>query len=253
MAAVQLDDKLSQAGKNRLTPSNGKSSWRRYALAAAVALALAGFYFSGLSRYFTWDAIRANLDAWQAQVVEHLVLSTLVFFAVYAAITALSLPAAAGLTLLAGALFGRVVGTAVVSIASTLGATLAFLGSRYLFRDGVQCRYGDRLRVINEGVERDGAYYLFMLRLVPAVPFFLINLGMGLTPIRVSTYVTTSWLGMLLGTFLYVNAGTALSTIDSPRDVLSPTVLGSLAVLGIVPLAIRKLTHWVQRRKRVSG
>ena len=226
-------------------------AWRRYGLVAAVLFAFAAFYFSGLSRYFGWDEIRANLDAWQAQVSRHLVLSAIAYFVIYAAITALSLPAAAALTLLGGALFGRVLGTALVSGASTLGATLAFLGSRYLLRDWVQGRYGDRLRVINEGVARDGAFYLFMLRLVPAVPFFLINLGMGLTPIRVSTYVVTSWLGMLLGTFLYVNAGTAISAIDSPRDVLSPTVLGSLAVLGIVPLLIRKLIQWRVRPRHL--
>ena len=148
------------------------------------------------------------------------------------------------MTLLGGALFGRVLGTVLVSAASTLGATLAFLGSRYLLGDWVQSRYGGRLRAINEGIERDGAYYLFMLRLVPLVPFFLINLGMGLTPIGVGTYVVTSWAGMLLGTFLYVNAGTAIATIESPADVLSPTILISFVALGVVPLLIRKLVRW---------
>jgi uncharacterized membrane protein YdjX (TVP38/TMEM64 family) len=225
-----------------------RGAWRRFAFAATVALVVAAFYLSGWSRYFAWDTLRANLYAWQAEVSRHLMLSALAFFAIYAAITALSLPVAVALTLLAGALFGRVLGTIIVSAASTLGATLAFLGSRYLFRDWVQSRFGQRLSVVNEGIARDGAYYLFMLRLVPAVPFFLINLGMGLTPIRISTYIVTSWLGMLVGTFLYVNAGTALSTISSPRDVLSPVVLGSLAVLGIAPFVIRKLIQWRIRR-----
>lgn len=218
-----------------------RRSWPRYLLILLVAAALAGFYFTGLRDYFGWDSLRANVDVWQTQVSRNLVATVAIFFLAYAIITALSLPAAAAMTLLAGALFGRLVGTAVVSAASTLGATLAFLGSRYLFRDWVQTRYGDRLRAINEGIERDGAYYLFMLRLVPLVPFFLINLGMGLTRITVWTYALTSWIGMLAGTFLYVNAGTAIATIDSPSDVLSPTVLISLAALGIVPIVIRKL------------
>jgi uncharacterized membrane protein YdjX (TVP38/TMEM64 family) len=237
MASASVDENAreSRAGGPRWR------RWPRVALVVFVVAAIATFYLTGLWRYVSWDSIRANLDVWQGYVARHLLQAVLVFFLVYTAITALSLPAAAAMTLLAGALFGRWLGTATVSVASTLGATLAFLGSRYLFRDWVQGRYGERLRAINQGIERDGAFYLFMLRLVPLVPFFLINLGMGLTPIRVGTYVLTSWVGMLLGTFLYVNAGTAIATIDSPGDVLSPTVLISLAALGIVPLAIRKL------------
>ena len=154
--------------------------------------------------------------------------------------------------MVAGALFGRWVGTGVVSIASTLGATLAFLGSRYVLRDWVQRRFADRLGQINQGIERDGAYYLFTLRLVPVVPFFLINLGMGLTPIRVTTFAGVSWLGMLMGTFLYVNAGTELATFDSPADFLSWKVLGSLALLGVVPLAVRKLIQWKVRWRTVG-
>ncbi|MGD9721430.1 MAG: TVP38/TMEM64 family protein [Pirellulales bacterium] len=224
-----------------------RRSWPRYLLALLIVAAVISFYFTGLREYFGWDSLRANVDAWQAQVAQNLVAAVVVFFFVYTIITALSLPAAAAMTLLAGALFGRVVGTAVVSGASTLGATLAFLGSRYLFRDWVQSRYGDRLRAVNEGIERDGAYYLFMLRLVPLVPFFLINLGMGLTRIGVWTYVVTSWLGMLLGTFLYVNAGTAIATINSPGDVLSLPVMFSLAALGVVPLVIRKISQLGKR------
>ncbi len=224
-------------------------AWRRYALAAAVAVALGCFYLSGLSRFVSWESVHANLDVWQSYVQRHLLLSLVAYFAAYTAITALSLPAAAAMTLVAGAVFGRYWGTAVASLGSTTGATLAFLASRYLFRDWVQSRYGQRLRPINEGIAADGAYYLFLLRLIPAVPFFLINLGMGLTPMRVSTYVVVSWLGMLLGTILYVNAGTALSTVQSPRDVLSPLVLGSLLVLGVVPLTVRKLVQGIRRRR----
>src|SRR5262249_18802582 len=157
----------------------------------------------GLDQY-VWEQMRANLDNWQAQVDEHLVVSLLVYVLVYVAATALSLPAATLVTVVGAALFGRSLGTAgvtaVVSLASTIGATLAFLASRYLLRDWVQARFGNRLAGINRGFERDGGFYLLTLRLVPAFPFFLVNLGMGLTPIRVSTYVLVSWIGMLPGT-----------------------------------------------------
>ncbi len=232
-------------------PPRGRSRRLRWALAAALVLAVAGFYAAGLHHYFAWDQVRAHLDGWQTQVQQNLGLAVAVFFAVYVAVTALSLPAAGILSLVGGALFGRWLGTGVVSVASIIGATLAFLSSRYLLRDWVQSRFGHRLAPINRGVEQDGVYYLFCLRLVPVVPFFLINLGMGLTPIRVGTFVLVSWAGMLLGTFLYVNAGTALATLDAPGDLLSTQVLVSLALLGIVPLALCKLVQW-QMRSRPS-
>jgi len=248
MTTAEIDEAPPEsAGKRPPRPS-----WHRFALLSLFVAAVAAFYVTGLKEYFAWDTIRAHVDVWQNQVARNFVATATLFFLAYTLITALSLPAAAAMTLLAGALFGRLWGTAIVSGASTLGATLAFLASRYLFRDWVQSRFRDRLRAINDGIERDGAYYLLMLRLVPAVPFFLINLGMGLTPMRVGTYVGISWLGMLLGTFLYVNAGTAISTIDSPRDVLSPMVLGSLAALGIIPLAIRKLVQWGVRARHLA-
>jgi uncharacterized membrane protein YdjX (TVP38/TMEM64 family) len=221
-------------------------------LAAFLVLAVLGFYALGLHRSLSWDSVRDHLDAWQALGRENLLPALAVFFLVYVAVTALSLPAAAILTMVAGALFGRWLGTAVVSVASTLGATLAFLSSRFIVRDWVQRRLGDRLEAINRGVEEDGAYYLYTLRLVPVVPFFLINLGLGLTPIRVTTFAAVSWLGMLPGTFLYVNAGTELASLDSPADVLSWPVLLSLALLGVVPLAIRKFIQW-QVRWRTAG
>ena len=205
-----------------------------------------------MHRYLSWEFIRAHLDDWQAQVGANLFMALVVFFLVYVAVTALSLPAAAILTMLGGALFGRWLGTGVVSLASTVGATLAFLSSRYILRDWVQRKFAERLKPINQGVAQDGAYYLFTLRLVPAVPFFLINLGMGLTPMRTATFAVVSWLGMLLGTFLYVNAGTELATLDSPGDLLSWKVLGSLALLGIAPLVIRQFMHWKIRWKTLA-
>ncbi len=233
-------------------PTPMATRWSRWGLVALVVLAVVGFYALGLNRYFSWDGVRGHLDGWQIQVRENLLLALAVFFLIYVAVTALSLPAAAPLTMLAGALFGRWLGTGVVSLASTLGATLAFLSSRYVLRDWVQRRFGTRLAAVNQGVEKDGAYYLFTLRLVPVVPFFLINLGMGLTPMRVTTFAVVSWLGMLLGTFLYVNAGTELATLDSAADLLSWKVLGSLALLGVVPLVIRKFIQWQVRWRTVG-
>jgi uncharacterized membrane protein YdjX (TVP38/TMEM64 family) len=217
--------------------------WVRWSLGVLFLATIVGGYLVG-RRYFVWDSVRDNIGAWQGAAQEAPLWTAGAFFLVYAAVTALSLPVATVLGLVAGALFGRILGTILVSGASTLGATVAFLISRYLLHDWVQGRYGDRLRAVNDGIERDGAFYLFLLRLTPVVPFFLINLGMGLTPMRARTFAVTSWLGMLPGTFLYVNAGTALATIESPRDVLSPMVIVSLAALGIVPLALHKLIQW---------
>ena len=143
------------------------------------------------------------------------------------------------LSLLAGALFGRWLGFAVVSLAATLGATIAMLASRYVLRDWVQRRFGHRFAALNRGFERDGVYYLLTLRMMPVVPFWLINLGMGLTPIRARTFALVSWLGMMPATVLYVNAGTELATIESPRDVLSVNILIALLALACVPLMIK--------------
>jgi uncharacterized membrane protein YdjX (TVP38/TMEM64 family) len=215
-------------------------------LAAVLVLGVAGFYALGLGRYLSWDFLRGHLDELQQQVGEHLLPAAALFFLVYVAATALSLPVATALSLTAGALFGRWLGTGVVLLAATLGATLACLSSRYLFRDWVRRRFGARLAALDRGVERDGAYYLFTLRLVPAFPFFLINLGMGLTPLPAWTFFWVSLLGMLPGTFVYVNAGTALGSVASPSEVLSPGVLASLALLGALPLALRLLARWAR-------
>ncbi len=217
------------------------ASGSRWAVAALLVLGVAGFYALGLQRYLSWEYLRGHLDLLQARVAQHLVPALLLFALVYVAVTALSLPVATALGLLAGALFGRWLGTGVVSVAATLGATLAFLSSRYLLRGWVRRHFGGRLAAVNRGVERDGAYYLFTLRLVPAFPFFVVNLGMGLTPMRVRTFAWVSFLGMLPGTFLYVNAGAELGRVASPGDVLSAGLLVSLALLGLVPLLLRLL------------
>jgi uncharacterized membrane protein YdjX (TVP38/TMEM64 family) len=214
-------------------------SWGRWLLGGLLVLAVVLFYALGLDRYLSWRSVRANLDGLQAWAGERPVEAVLLYAAAYTAVTALSLPVAAGLSLLSGALFGLALGVVVVSFSSTLGASLAFLSSRYLFRDWVRRRLGHRLEAIDRGVERDGAYYLFTLRLVPAFPFFVINLALGLTPMRLRTFWWVSQLGMLPATVVYVYAGRQLGNIESPGDVFSWPVLLSLALLGVTPLLLR--------------
>jgi uncharacterized membrane protein YdjX (TVP38/TMEM64 family) len=204
-------------------------------LTAGVAV----FYLAGLHREWTFDRVRSNVDDLRSAGDSDPFLAIVAFAAVYVVVTGLSLPVASLLSLLAGALFGRWLGTATVSVAATAGATLAMLSARYVLRDWVQRRFGHRLAMVNRGIERDGAYYLLTLRLVPLVPFWLINLGMGLTPIRTRTFALVSWVGMLPGAFLYVNAGTELAQIRSPADVLTLRVLGAFLRLALVPLLLR--------------
>jgi uncharacterized membrane protein YdjX (TVP38/TMEM64 family) len=245
---------MATIAQEKETPP-ARPAWRAYSPRLGLALLLvglvAGFYALGLYRYVSWDYLRSNLDVFQSRVREHLLLALLVFFLAYTAAAALSLPIAGPLSLIAGALFDRWLGTGVVLLAATCGATLAMLSSRYLFRDFVQRRFAERLKTLNEGVQRDGAYYLFTLRLVPLFPFFLINLGMGLTRMRVWTYFWVSLVGMAAGTFLYVNAGRELARIDAPGDVLSLRLLVSLALLGVVPLLFRKLVQWKIRVRTI--
>jgi uncharacterized membrane protein YdjX (TVP38/TMEM64 family) len=211
------------------------------------------FYLTGLHERLRWESVRSQIEGWQRLADEHLLLSLTVFFAVYLTATALSLPVALVLSLVGGALFGRWVGAAVVSLASTCGASLAFLGSRYLFRDWVRRRFGGRLGVIDRGIERDGAWYLLTLRMAPYVPFFLINLGLGLTPMRLGTFALVSWLGMLPATFVIVNAGTELGRLEKPSDALSLTFVLSLALIGLLPLLVRLLLRRVNTPARASS
>ncbi|HGU9818799.1 TPA: TVP38/TMEM64 family protein [Enterobacter chuandaensis] len=174
--------------------------------------------------------------------VEHAPLrSALIFFALYVAVSALSIPGAALLTLLGGALFALWEGTVLVSFASTLGATLAMLASRYLLRDWVQRRFARQMATVNAGMARDGAGYLFALRLMPLFPFFLVNLLMGLTRITVRRYWWVSQVAMLPATVIFLNAGRELGKVTSPRDILSPGIAFAFTLLGLLPLATRWL------------
>jgi uncharacterized membrane protein YdjX (TVP38/TMEM64 family) len=226
-----------------------KRSWLRWLVLLVFVAAIAAFYLFGWNEYFSFASIRANVDDFRSDVDDNLLLAIFVFFLLYAVVTALSLPVASILTLLGGALFDRLLGTSVVILAATVGATLAFWSSRFLFRDWVQTKLGNRLETFNRGIEKDGAFYLFSLRLVPLFPFWLINLAMGLTPIRTWTFFWVSLLGMLPGTFLYINVGVELKTLTSARDLISPGFIISLALLGLAPLAFRKLLQWRNRAR----
>lgn len=182
-------------------------------------------------------------------IQSHLIYAAAIYFFSYLVITALSIPGAAVVTLLGAALFGFWLSLLLVSFASTLGATLAFLSSRFLLREWVQKRFGAKLETINRGMERDGAFYLFSLRLIPVFPFFLINLLMGLTTIKATRYYWVSQLGMLPGTAVYLNAGTQLAQIDSLAGIVSPSVLLAFALLGVFPLLMKWLLNKLPHRR----
>lgn len=222
-------------------------------LIVLVVLAVAGlFYAFDLHQLLTLDTLKRQQEDFLRLRDQAPVMVSLVYFVAYVAVTALSLPGAVVMTLAGGGLFGLLWGFVLVSFASTVGATLAFLVSRHLLRDWVQRRFGDRLAAINEGVRKEGALYLFSLRLVPIFPFFLINILMGLTPISTWTYYWVSQVGMLAGTLVYVNAGTQLAEIDSLAGILSPGLLLSFSLLGLFPFLAKAFNGWLHRR-RVYG
>ncbi len=219
-------------------------------LVILVVLALvAAFFVFDLGRYFTLDFFKGQQSAINAYYQANPLQTGLLFLLIYIAVTALSFPGAAILTLVAGAIFGLLWGTLLVSFASSIGATLAFLVSRFVLRDSIQSKFGDKLLSINKGVEKEGGFYLFTLRLVPAFPFFVINLVMGLTTMKTWTFYWVSQLGMLLGTIVFVNAGTELGKITSLKGILSPGLLGAFVLLGIFPIIAKKIIDSIKGRK----
>ena len=210
---------------------------------------LAAFFASGAHRYLSFEALKGEQVRVAAWYHAHPIGTSAAFFAAYVTMAALSIPGATVLTLIAGAVFGLAWGTVLVSFASALGATAALLASRYVLRDWVRGRFGARLEAIDRGVQREGAFYLFTLRLIPAVPFFVINLAMGLTAIRPWTFYWVSQLGMLAGTLVYVNAGTQLARLSSPAGILSPGLIGAFVLLGVFPLAAKKTIDAVKARR----
>jgi uncharacterized membrane protein YdjX (TVP38/TMEM64 family) len=222
--------------------------WLRLGLLLAAAAAVAVFFLLGLDRYLSLAYLKQTRAEFHALYEQHALLLMGGFFGVYVLVTALSLPGAAVMTLAGGALFGFWRGLVLVSFASTLGAVLAFLFARFLLRSWVQSRFADRLKRINQGVEREGAFYLFTLRLIPVFPFWLINLAMALTPLRTLTFAWVSQTGMLPGTAVYVNAGKQLGEISSPGDVLSWELLLSFALLGVFPLLVKKVVALYRKK-----
>lgn len=227
--------------------------FKKIALLALMAAAAYGFFYFDLNTYLTLEGMKGSLDTFKTQIAENPVLSIAIFFAVYVAVTALSLPGAAILTLAAGALFGLFQGLIIVSFASSIGATLAFLVARFVLRDTVRNKFKEKLKKIDEGVEKQGAFYLFTLRLVPVFPFFLINLLMGLTALKTWTFYWVSQVGMLAGTIVYVNAGTQLAQIDSLSGILSPGLLLSFVLLGVFPWIAKGIVAVVNRRRVYKG
>lgn len=225
----------------------------RILLLAGLAAAVGAFFWFDLGQYFSLVELRERRDELLAFIDRNFLAALLIYVGTYIVMAALSLPGAAILTLAGGALFGLVAGTLAVSLASTVGATLVFLAARFLFRESVQKRFGKRLKRINEGVERDGAFYLLALRLVPIFPFWVINLVMALTPIRTWTYAWVSLVGMFPATVVYVNAGTQLAQVDSVGDVLSPGLIGAFVLLGLLPLITRWILRVIKNRKVYAG
>ena len=217
----------------------------RLVVAGILAVTVVGLYFAfNLGDALSLTSLKLHQTELQAQFADHPVRTAAFFFALYLTVTALSVPGTALLTLSAGAIFGWIWGTLIVSFSSALGATLAFLISRFLLRDWVQAKFGAHLTAFNRGVEKDGAFYVVSLGLMPIFPYFVINLVMGLTPIRTTTFYWASQAGMLIETILVVNAGTQLAKVESLSGLLSPTLLASLALIGLVPFALRwLLTH----------
>lgn len=223
----------------------------RVVLLAVIVGSFVAFYFLGGKEYVSLSYLKSKRTDFQAYYDDNALLVLAVFFGIYVGITGLNIPLASPISLVAGFLFGRWLGTVVVSFASTLGATLGFLASRYILREFVQRHLGKRLEKINRGIEREGAFYLFTLRLIAAIPFWLINIGMGLTPIKVRTYWWVSQLGMLPGTFVYVNAGTELGKIDPEAGlagIVTPELIMAFLLLGIFPLLIKWLFKLFRRK-----
>jgi len=207
------------------------------------------FFIFDLDRYFSLTLLKGELEQFRAYYQANRVLTIGGYMVGYILMTALSLPGAAVLTLAGGAVFGLFTGVVIVSFASTIGATLAFLFSRYMFRDWVQARFFTKINAVNEGIKREGGSYLFTLRLVPVFPFFMINLVMGLTPISTGLFYLVSQIGMLPGTFVYINAGTQLAKIDTLGGILSPNILFAFFLLGLFPIIAKRIMGWVKTKK----
>ena len=214
---------------------------------AVIAALIACFFIFGLDQYLTLDYIKSRQEDLRLALEADFWPFAFGYFLIYIVVAALSLPGAAALTLLGGGLFGLGWGFLMISFASSIGSTLAFLAARFLFREQLLSRYADKLANVNRGIQRDGAYYLFTVRLIPVIPFFVINIVMGLTPMRVGVFYLVSQVGMIPGTLIYINAGTQLAQLESAAGIFSPGILASFALLAIFPYVARYTTDTVNR------
>jgi len=221
---------------------------KKIGLVLGLILVVLVFLYFDLGRFFTLDYIKASQSRFQHLYASNCILVIASYMLIYIVVTALSLPGAVVMTLAGGAFFGLLAGTLIVSISSTIGATCACIAARFALRDWVQNKFGERLAAINRGIAREGAFYLFSLRLIPVFPFFVINLVMGLTTIPLKTFFWVSQLGMLPGTIVYVNAGKELAKIDSLAGIASPDLLISFAVLGLFPITVKKIMAFYRSR-----
>ena len=217
-----------------------------------VGIAVACFFFLELDKFTTIEYFKSRQELVTGYQEQNPLLAAMIFFALYVILTSLSLPVAGIMTIIAGALFGLIQGLVLVSLASSLGATLAFLLSRYLFRDFFQDRYSQKLKILNIGIEREGAFYLFSLRMIPVFPFFMVNAVMGLTLIKTRVFYFASLAGMLLPSVIYVNAGCQITRINSVADILSPVVFLSFTLLGLFPLISKKFVDYLRSRRAMA-
>ncbi len=228
-----------------------KKLFQKILIGVVLLSAVVAFKVFDLGQYFTLTYIRASQEKFSLLYAEHRLMVVLGYGVIYILATSLSLPGAVVLTLAGGALFGLWTGTLAVSFASAIGATLACIVSRFILRDWVQTKFGDRLKTVNDGIEKEGAFYLFTLRLIPIFPFWLINLVMGLTKMPLRKFYWVSQVGMLPATIVFVNAGKELAKIESLSGILSPGLIISFAALGIFPLAAKKILS-LYRKKRLK-
>jgi uncharacterized membrane protein YdjX (TVP38/TMEM64 family) len=226
-----------------------KKTVKKLAIAFVLILFLIAFQVFDLGQYLTLSYIKESQAKFEALYAEHPAMVIVSYMILYILATSFSLPGAAILTLAGGALFGLLTGTVIVSFASTIGATIACFFSRFLLRDWIQGKFADRIQKVNEGIAKEGAFYLFTLRLLPVFPFWMINILMGLTTMPLFKFYWVSQLGMLPGTLVYVNAGKELAQIDSPGGILSPGLLLSFVLIGIFPLTVKKLISWYRAKK----
>ena len=221
----------------------------RVLLILLVLIFMAAFFMLGLDQYLTLDYLKSQRQSFLDFYAVNQVTTLVAYFVMYVLVTALSLPGATVMTLAGGAVFGLATGFFIISFASTIGATLAFLIARFVLRDVVQNKFQDKLKAINDGVKKEGDFYLFTLRLIPLFPFFVINLVMGLTPMKAWRFYLVSQVGMLPGTIVYVNAGSQLGALESMSGILSLELILSFALLGIFPLLAKKLVSFIKLRR----